>query len=92
MGHTTALGIAESGISLDQQLAWHLTGNHYPPVPTSMVQPCIEAIQAINAGDYDKAIALPDGVGYKGRTDAPARAIAEAHHLDAFLDYYGEDN
>jgi len=92
MGLTTALGIAESGISLEQQLAWHLTGNHYPPVPTSMVQPCIEAIQAINGGDYDKAIALPDGVGYKGRTDAPARAIAEAHHLDAFLDYYGEDN
>jgi hypothetical protein len=86
MGLQNTLGIIESGIPLEQQLSYHLTSNHFPPVPTSMVQPCIEAIDAINEGDYGRLISLPDGVGYKGLTVAPASAIAEQHHLDAFLD------
>lgn len=85
MGHQTAMSIAESEMTLEQQLHFHLRSNHFPPVPSSMIQPCIEAIDAINEGDYHKLISLPDGVGYKGLTAAPASAIAEAHHLDAWL-------
>lgn len=94
MGHITARGIAETEMSLEQQLAWHLQSNHFPPVPTSMVEACVKAIDAMNEGDYTKMIGLPEGVGYKGLTAAPASAIAEAHHLDVWIQYdefEGED-
>ncbi len=86
MGNRTAVEIADSGLSLEQGLEWHLQGNHYPPVPTTMVKPCVEAIKAFNEGDYQREIELPEKVLYRGRAYAPASAIVDAHHLDAFLD------
>lgn len=93
MGRMYAEGIADAvnGLALSQQIEWHLQGNHYPPVPKSMVRPCIEAIEAANTGDWDKAITLPDGVLYKGLTVSPAYAIVEAHHLDTWITDEGED-
>jgi hypothetical protein len=73
-------------ISLEQQLTWHLQGNHYPPVPLSMIQPCIEAIDCYWEDDLDKEIDLPEGVFYRGKTTAPAREIIINHHLDAWCE------
>jgi len=67
-------------------LAWHLRHNHYPPVPSSMIPTCCDAIAAANAGDWDALTALPDGVTYQGRNTAPVWAIIEAHHLAPFVD------
>jgi len=73
-------------IYIEGQIAIHLQANHYPPVPLSMVQPCIEAIDAVNdAGLWDLEIPMPEGVTYKGLTTAPAWAIIEEHHLNAWL-------
>ena len=72
-------------ITLGTALAVHLQGNHYPPVPTSMVKPCINAIYAVNEGAGDTEIYLPDGITYKGEITAPAWAIVEQHHLDAWV-------
>jgi hypothetical protein len=83
MGYTTALDFAE--LDLEQGIAYHLQGNHYPPVPLSMVQPCIDAIDAFYEEDTDRLIKMPKGVSYKGNTHAPAWAIIEQHHLDAWL-------
>jgi hypothetical protein len=83
MGHNTALDFAE--LDLEQGIAYHLQGNHYPPVPLSMVQPCIYAIDAFYDEDTDRLIEMPKGVSYKGNTHAPAWAIIEQHHLDAWL-------
>ena len=85
MGSITALGIQDSVLDLETQLAYHLQGNHYPPVPLSMVQPCIEAIDAYYDEDYERFIAMPEGITYKGRTTAPAWAIVEQHHLSFWL-------
>ena len=85
MGSVTAIGLAESELDLEKQLAYHLQGNHYPPVPLSMVQPCIDAIDAAYDEDYDREIEMPEGVSYKGKTTAPAWAIIEQHHLDWFI-------
>ena len=92
MGNNTANDLAslsEYGIdiSLEQQIAIQLTSNHYPPVPLSMVQPCIEAIDAYNEDSPNLEIKLPDGVLYKGSPTAPAWAIIEQHHLDAWCIY-----
>ena len=96
MGSITALGIQDSVLDLETQLAYHLQGNHYPPVPLSMVQPCIEAIDAYYDNDAMRFIAMPEGVFYKGMSHAPAWAIIEQHHLDFWLpqddEYYGEED
>ena len=85
MGSVTAIGLADTELDLETQLAYHLQGNHYPPVPLSMVQPCIEAIDAYYDEDYERFIAMPEGITYKGRTTAPAWAIVEQHHLSFWL-------
>ena len=83
MGYNTALDLAD--LDLEQGISIHLQGNHYPPVPLSMVKPCIDAIDAYYDESYDKLIEMPEGVSYKGNTHAPAWAIIEQHHLDAWL-------
>jgi len=92
MGNNTAndlTGLSEYGIdiSLEQQIAIQLQSNHYPPIPLTMVQPCIEAINAYNEDNGSLEIELPEGVLYKnGKTTAPAWAIIEQHHLSAWCD------
>jgi hypothetical protein len=97
MGNNFATDLAENiDITLEQAIGYHLQGNHYPPVPLSMVQPCIDALDAAREMDAMRYIAMPEGVFYKGMSHAPAWAIIEQHHLDAWLpqdenEYYGED-
>jgi hypothetical protein len=96
MGSITAIGLADSVLDLETQLAYHLQGNHYPPVPLSMVQPCIDAIDAYYDEDYERFIEMPEGVFYKGMSHAPASAIVQQHHLEFWLpqedDFYGEED
>jgi hypothetical protein len=103
MGRATAMDIAATEVSLEQQLSWHLAGNHYPPIPKAMVPVCIEAIDAYWEMDYDRLIQLPtDGLDRNGEPfqirwrdgsdKAPASAIIEHAHLDAWLvDDYEEE-
>ena len=92
----TAMDLAENiDLSLEDAIGYHLQGNHYPPVPLSMVPVCIEAIDAYYDEDYERFIAMPEGVFYKGMSHAPARAIIEQHHLEPWLpqdEYYGEED
>ena len=85
MGHSSALGMTESGLPLRDQLAWHLTSNHYPPIPTTMIDTCIKAIEFGRDEDWHAEIELPSGVFYKGSPSAPTWAIVEQHHLDAWI-------
>lgn len=85
MGYSTALDLAGQ-IHLDQALAYHLQGNHYPPIPLTMVDPCKAAIDAYMDEDYDREIELPEPITYKGKSTAPARSIVEQHHLHPFVD------
>lgn len=85
MGYNVALDFA---LNADERtaLSWHLSANHYPPVPTSMVDACTAAINAAMDEEWDREIELPAGVSFKGRPTAPASAIIEQHHLQAFID------
>ena len=79
------LALADN-LEIESQIAIHLSANHYPPIPRSMVAPCVEAIDAVNdAGLWDLEIPRPEGITYKGLTTAPAWAIIEQHHLNAWL-------
>jgi hypothetical protein len=84
MGYSTALDLSNE-LDIEVAIGYHLQGNHYPPVPLSMVEPCIEAIDAFYDEDYNREIALPEGVLWRGQVTAPASAIIEQHHLDAWL-------
>jgi len=78
-------GKGKGKISLEKALTWHLQGNHYPPVPTSMVGPCKRAISAVNRGKNDAKIKLPEGISYRGEKHAPASAIVEGHNLHSWI-------
>jgi hypothetical protein len=95
MGSVTAIGLADTTLDLETQLAYHLKGNHYPPVPVEMVKPCIEAIDAFYDEDFNRMIEMPM-VGdfqilYKGMSHAPASAIVEQHHLEWFINPVDEE-
>jgi len=88
MGSNFATELADNdllGLDLEAQIGIHLKGNHYPPIPSSMIEPCIDAIDAYHDEDYQRLINLPAPITWKGKTSAPASAIVEAHHLDAWL-------
>lgn len=96
MGRTFALELSDDvkneQLSLEVAVTVHLRGNHYPPVPYSMVQPCIQAIDVLQRAQWDDAdadelIHLPAGINWKGNTSAPARAIVESHHLEDFIEW-----
>jgi hypothetical protein len=89
MGSNLATELADKDLfpelDLESAISIHLRSNHYPPVPLSMVEPCIDAIDAYYEGDYNKLIEMPEGVTYRGENHAPAFAIIEQHHLQAWL-------
>lgn len=91
MGKQTAHEIAELGLDIEQALGWHLQHNHYPPIPLTMVTPCIEAIELARLGYYTAQVTLPSGVTYHGEGSAPVSAIVENHHLEAFIGEEVED-
>lgn len=89
MGSTLSRELAggELGLDLRAQITLQLRNNHYPPVPHSMVDPCMDAIVAYNDGDTDLPIALPSPITWRGQDHAPAHAIIEAHHLSDWIIY-----
>jgi hypothetical protein len=91
MGSNFANDLANNDLldlDLETQISIHLRGNHYPPVPLTMVQPCIDAIDAYHNEDYDQLIQLPAPITWRDQNTAPASAIVEAHHLEAWLPQY----
>jgi hypothetical protein len=84
MGRMSLEGMLEVA-DYDTALRWHLTNNHYPPVPLSMLEACKSAIEACNDDDSQREIELPGGVSWRGRESAPAWAIIEGHHLESFI-------
>ena len=74
-------------IKMESAISMHLTSNHYPPVPTSMVPSCIQAIDNANAGDWHALVELPEGVTWRGDASGPTYALIEGHHLESFLDF-----
>jgi hypothetical protein len=94
MGSNFATELADNDLfpdlSQEDAIRIHLQSNHYPPVPASMVQPCLDAIDAYYEEDYNREIELPEGVSWRSQDTAPASAIVEAHHLDAWLPDWDE--
>lgn len=85
MGYLNALGMAEQ-TDIDTALGWHLSANHYPPIPQAMVPVAKDAIAAALDDEGDREIDLRDICEWRGQTTAPAWALVEYMHLDAFIE------
>lgn len=94
MGKLTEMMIANTDLPLNHKIAWHLQGNHYPPVPLIMVEACVEAIELARLGYYTADVKLPInefGTGerfqitWNGQDTAPVSVMVEAYHLDGFI-------
>lgn len=53
--------VEEGNASLQTAIHWHLTSNHYPPLPTFFVPVAIAAIEAGQDEDWDAELDLPLG-------------------------------
>ena len=86
MGNNFATELAEMdlGLTMENAIAIHLQSNHYPPVPRTMVQSCMDAIDAYWEEDLNREIELPEPITWRGQNTAPAYAIIEGHHLEAW--------
>lgn len=84
---TEAATVMTDMVGLDAALHYHLTANHFPPIPAEMVSVAKAAIEAATDGDYERAIELPGGITYRdGATEVAALAVIESLHLEPFVD------
>ena len=79
MGSTQLAGMRE--MVGDDCLEWHLTSNHYPPLPTILIDACREALAALRNEEPDREIYTPEGVQFRNRNSATASEIADSAHL-----------
>jgi hypothetical protein len=93
MGLSTAIGIANTELSIEDQIAWHFRVNCYPPVPVEMVPTAVEAVSAYWEDDLDRMIPLPEGVSFRGKDSVSASNVISSYRLDAWVmeDFYDED-
>lgn len=92
MGYATALGIAETDISLEQKVSWHFSSNCYPPVPQFMVPTAVEAINLVIDEEEDSLVELPEGTSFRGATSVTALDIVEGLYLWAFVESEEDDH
>lgn len=67
-------------------LHWHLTSNHYPPIPAAFISVAQEAIDKINMDESDSLVVFPEGLAINGQQSLPAYEIARLMHLESFID------
>lgn len=79
-----AAAVEDGTVSFHSALNWHLNANHYPPVGF-MFAAAEAAIEAGKDEDWEREVAMPSGVSYRGADVAPASAIIENLHLEDFL-------
>jgi len=92
MGSNFATDLASiDNLTQLQQIEIHLTSNFYPPIPISVAQPCLDAIEAYWENDIDRKIELPEGMTWRGQNTAPAHAIIEQHRLYPWIESDDEE-
>ena len=93
MGSFTAYDLAHGGFLPDRkaQLRLHLTGNHYPPLPESFVEPCEKAIDYALAHEWTHRIELPDGITFRGEPEIGVYDLVQNCHLEAWIVDFDHD-
>lgn len=87
MGRLSLDGMLDE-VGFAQALRWHLTHNHYPAVPLTMFNVCVEAITAVSLGNDDDEIVMPKGVKFRGSDTGKAYELVSSLHLDGFIEFH----
>ena len=83
--------VVKGWITLDAALRQHLKENHFPPIPTYMVEPAKKAISLIREGLHNERVPLPPGVNSQTYGDrVPAHAVADDLNLWPFIGYFDD--
>ena len=94
MGRGYAEGLAqcaaEGMVYMEAAIEAHLSSNHYPPIPHTMVPIAVAAIEAYEDEDFERVLSLPEGVEFKGQSTCPAHEAMDYMHLYVFLGGYDE--
>jgi hypothetical protein len=86
MGAKLAQEIAESPLTLEEKLSWHLRGNLYPPMPDSMIPVCMEAINlAENGEDLHKILTMPENIKRAGSSEITAKQLIISTKLHWYI-------
>jgi hypothetical protein len=89
MGRTGAMGMAEAvsdnSINIEAALHWHLTNNHYPPLPTSLIPVALRALKAARKEQWHRKVLMPKNLLFRGLRLAPVGNLIEALHLEDFI-------
>ncbi len=98
MGSMRAEGMAQAvkdGLTnLDAALSYHLTVNHFPPLPVAYIDMAKDAISAANQGKWSLPVSIPtscpvwpnNSVKMGDKVFIAASRAVEIMHLEAFLD------
>jgi len=91
MGRMTAEGykksIDDGSLSLENAISIHLSSNHYPPLPSTLVPVALKALTKAKKGEWEKKIRLPEGLEHKiyGKL-VPVQVVMDYMHLEPFLE------
>ena len=85
MGYMNAVSMAETNISLEQAIQWHLRSNHYPPVPSEMIPVAVKAIERCRESNYKSTIKAPFEHRVHG-WNVPAHVIVDSYHLEPWCE------
>ena len=79
--------IADSQLSLEDKVNWHLRCNFDRPVPKVFIPVVMQAVWLDAYGfDWDATeLELPPGSTFEGKSQASIRSIIEGHFLQPFL-------
>ena len=79
--------IANSQLSLEDKVSWHLRCNFTQPVPKAVIPVIMQAIWLDAYGfDWDATeLDLPVGSTFDGKPQASIRALIEGHFVEPFL-------
>lgn len=72
-------------LKLEDAVRQHVFYNFYPPLPAAVIEPCVQAIEAYQDGEYDRIIETEFEHRIHGH-QVPASAIVDACKLHGFVD------
>jgi hypothetical protein len=84
--HTVELGqaVADGDVSLETALFYHLATNCDPPLPTTVIPACVEAIGACRAGECERRVELPPDLRREGERSLSVLELVTELHLEGF--------
>lgn len=91
--------VAEGDINLNAALIWHLSSNHFPPLPSGYIPLCLLAIEHAQDEDWDFELEVPDiqpvpraVVERDGKVFVTVATAIEVFHLDSFIFIESDEN